>query len=401
MFDTTQALAKRELLLPSILKDRLIDEEDHFRLMNPLDRCKLAFEEILKEDLPSKKSIRALIESCRNLIQYLTLLEGKDSKGQLELFDSILQLKNQIRASLIAPGTKTLKGPKPNKIKYLNEKDQTLLRRELKSIRENILKNYFHVRLIEDWKIVKALKEHLEAKELKGEFIHEKQFLKQQLRIWERKLEQGKPISIPKWYHLTESEETQKKIVEFHILFMKKRDYPGAFVSSYPAEEFGAFAIVLSNYIEKTSVQEAESKKKIYPKYTFALDLESIKYSDRQEILQGIKQQQPKIWMGFQKGRNTMQDGCNKGTEGIPILKSKRVQDGGVCYYEDTSLSFIYMKGQRLALEEEMKKYARENRITYLRYSEAQALWNFIDEILAFTLPNNFKGKIKQIEHKS
>lgn len=401
MLDSAQLPGKRELLLPSVLKNRLVDEDARLRFMNPIESCKLAFEEIQSESANSKINIVSLIDKCKKLTQFINLIDEKEFQDKLEMCDSILKIKNQMRATLIFPNDKTLKGPAPDKICYLDIEDQFLLKKELKTIREVVLKKYFHDRLIKDSRTLKALKMHLEAKAINGEYICQETFLKWQLKKWKKKLGQGKPISIPKWYHLTDDFEKQKKIVASHILYMKKRDYPGAFVSSYPPEEFGSFAIVLSSYIETTGIRTEQQKKKIYPKYSFALDIENIKYSNCQEALQGVKQNQPKIWMGFQKGCNTMLEGSTEGTEGIPILKPKNVQEGGINYYEDTSLSFIYMQEENLNLEEEMRQYARENRISHLSYSEAQALWKLIDEALVFTLPSSWKGKIKQIDPKA
>lgn len=375
-----------------------------FKKGSPQNNVHVAFEECYKffealkiDEKPSNEAVLALISSCQKLTGALSQLDHKDTKGNQELLNAILSLKNNMRSSLIQSNGKTLKGGIPDKISHLKEADQALLKVELKKMREALLKKHFHMRIEEDRAALKLLRERLEAKEKSGQPFTEKEFLKRQLKRWERKLDQGKPISIPKWYHMTSAVGQQKRILNSEIKYMKKRDKPGAYVANYPVKEYGDFGIVLSRHIEKTSVYDNTGKKKLYPKYSFEKGIEKAKYSDH-EKLRKLDSGQPRIWLGFRRGEDTLKNET-EGTIGIPIYQKQRVEetDKPLNYYSNTTLAYIYARGQTSSVHKDIENFAKEHRIQVIKQSEAEALWLLIDETFNLTFPKDWEGKIKKI----
>lgn len=361
-------------------------DEIHQLITHHLKNAKLLFNQSdisLPQLSQTLKHIQGAIEEWQTSEKLTT-----DEKKTL---NEILELKNQIRASIFPANGKALKGPQTNKKRLVdqNKKNEKILKSTLKDMRAAVLKKRFAKRLEEDQLKLDAL-----TNKFHMQIFSESAFLANQLNRWQKKLDEGKPIAIPKWYHCTKSANTVDTILNTDILFMHKRMFAGAFVSNKPELDiYGSYCIMLSDRIEKTGTKIDDNHKTIlYP-------LEStprgnVQYRDQPLILKTDEEHRyryTKVWLGFQKGKNTLNGTI--GTEGIPIKRADQIANGSLTYYKDTTVGFIFDEYNT----SQLKKIGKERRVQVITNSESTALIKLIETTFAFSLPSDWEGKISNL----
>lgn len=288
-----------------------------------------------------QQDIEALAKTIKNLRKALLLLDPKDKKGNKALFNDILKFKKKVK--------------------------QHVDNDSLKKLQATVLKIHFSNRLLH-------LDAQLKLLENKCEELGEEDFIKSQLEVWRKKINQGKPISIPKWYHCTKSPNIIGKILQSAIHYSHQGAFPGAFVANYPATGFGSFGIAMSENIEKT----ATSRGKLLPKSSnFSNKVNYGVISPSDSIVQN------QIWLGFQSRR------------GIPIRHPKKNNDLLKYYKDNTLFSIFYDNNQSSLHIDAMKALAKKHKIQVLSLKEANTLRLFIDSTFNLSLPPAWKGKIQ------
>lgn len=360
-----------------------------FKALNPKNKMQV-------QSLADNFAIMALsidawvIAPKSNKVQY---------KKDKQLLNEILNFKNEVRAACIDKGEKGLKGNYPVGKKLLNDKDQEILKHALKFLRENVLKKYFSERLEKDQ--AKLAELHLRFKENKDKnvFNGQEAFLAKQLQRYQAKLDSGKPIALPKWYHCTKTSPILNTILQTYILYMHKGMFPGSFVANLPEFiSYGDYCIGLSEHIETTATRNPGSKTLVLPKPSQMNPgiKYPIKYSDTwiapQDNDYKNNQEGIGIWLGFQRGAATLgKGGYQVGTDGIPLKCQERVcTPKPLSYYKDTTIAFIVNKDD----EGSVAETAKMHRLQALKFEEEEALRALINATFMCTLPKAWEGKI-------
>lgn len=298
------------------------------------------------------KDIHSLTKTVRGLRKAVQLLDPKDKKGNKGLFNDILKLKKEIKENVTNDALKV----------------------HLTKLQTTVLKIHFAKRLshLDDQLVL--LENKFNAAEDEWQEVD---FIASQLKRWRKKINQGKLISIPKWYHCTKSPAVVSKIVVSSILYQHKGAYPGAFVANYPATGFGSFGLAMSEYIEKTATING----KFLPKRS---NISSTINYGVQDPANSSTQGQSQLWLGFQRRR------------GIPIKHHKKATDL-LKYYKDTTLfSIFYDKNRSLNDIQAIKAIAEKHKIQAINLDEQNALRLLLDSTFTLSLPADWKGKIKQ-----
>lgn len=370
--------------------------ENHFK------KCKQAFSTL------NKNHPNELIDAFDTLSLALegwepTLKQDNKKKYRMEkkLLNEILNLKNEVRSACMPARDKPLKGSQTFANKLLDTSHQQKLNEVLKSVRRKILKKHFNERLDNDAKKLAELQMRFIENKEKNIFKNQEVFLESQLEKWQKKIDNGKPISIPKWYHCTKNHSMLQKILDTFILYMHKGAFPGCFVANLPEHRYGNFCIAMSEYIEITGTKNPKSKNPVYPHYSQLLEGQDypIFYSDTPKAPQnsGYKnnQQGVGIWFGFQRGAKTLNRATGFGREGIPLKCLNRLNTRKpLSYYKDTTVSFIFgcFKDDTINIQSIGKK----RRIQVLSFDEQEALRSLINATFICTLPKSWENKLKQ-----
>lgn len=151
-------------------------------------------------------------------------LDDKITKKEKKTLNAVIAFKNETRASFFPAKAKPLKGPssKPIVSNAATEDEKDGLRTTLKEVRAAALKKYFHSRLESDQEQLDSLKWRFETKK---DSFKKTDFLEGQLNRWQKKIDEGKPIAIPKLYHCTKTADTVEKIFDTSILYMKQSGF--------------------------------------------------------------------------------------------------------------------------------------------------------------------------------
>lgn len=345
------------------------------------------------------ENLGVLIESCQNLKNSVDCwtLDSQITKEEKQTLNEILQFKNEARNTFFPAKDKPLKGPacEPKALRAPQE-DKDIFRQELKELRRAVLTKYFHERLELDGAKLAQLR--IRFNENKGN-LPEEQFLSDQLDRWQKKLDQGKPIAIPKWYHCTKTPLVIDSIINTDILYKHDGMYPGVFLANLPEHGYGQHCLMISDHIEKTGTKESGSDLPIYPKFSKMSQPSAIRYSDTpvapENSALNNNQDGLGIWFGFQRGKNS------GGTAGIPIQKMKRVNDGGLKYYKDTTLGFIYSNKDPYSYHQnnnpkELEPIGQKYRVQVIQQKEAEAMRTLINATFFCTLPTSWEGNLQQ-----
>ncbi len=364
----------------------LTRDEAHQAIKQHLGACKLLIND------PSQHAL--LAQTCEELKSTVALwqLDSTISKDEKKTLNDILALKNQIRNSLFPQKNSPLKGIQTAQIQTnLSDQDKTNLRKTLKDMQRACLRKYFNERLKADKFQLDALKNRFQLHGASS--FSESQFLQNQLDLWQKKLNEGKPIAIPKWYHCTKASDTMDTILKTDILFMHQGAYPGAFVSNKPEHlSYGSYCFMLSEHIEKTATKQKGRNTPLYPKQSSFYG--EIHYNNTPKIAKSSSrinnQGDVSIWLAFQRGYHTFNSNTRRGTEGIPICRDARIQSGNLKYYQDTTVGFIYSSNEDPALQ----KIGQDRRVQVITYNEATALQTLINATFCCTLPADWKHNI-------
>ncbi len=359
------------------------DLDPHARVKQHLANCKI---------LAKRSDVEALTEHCTALSESLKNWQIGDeiTKKEKKTLNKVIAFKNQTRASFLPQKDKPLKGGTVKPI-AINEPTEDLSC-QLKEIRATTLKKYFSKRLEADQEQLDSLKWRFETNK---DSFQKVEFLEGQLDRWQKRIDQGKPIAIPKWYHCTKTAETTEKILDTSILYMKQGAYAGAFVSNRPeVETYGNYCLMLSDRIEKTGTKEPGSKDPVYPKQSNFCDT-YLHYSDTPVPSKDQSfiplQDFISIWLGFQRGKKTLSFWTGWGTEGIPMERQGQIKNGNLKYYKDTSVAFIFSQDD----DPTLTQVGQQTRVPVLKYDEAEALRSLISATFYFTLPSDWEGNIK------
>lgn len=354
-------------------------------LKNAFENCKNAYVNI-------KKSPEKFIKECSKLSSLIAAEEENET-----LLNEILNFKNEVRAACLPANEKALKGPSSFAKVKLDPQDQDALKVELKKIREAALKKHFKVRLEKDEKQLNQLKEQWEILKV-GKSKDETKFVDSQLKRWEKKLKEGKPLSLPKWTHFTGSDAVRELILKSGVLFDDKT-MGGAFVASPPAFGYGQFGLTFSSHIEDTATNDPIDKK-VYPIVTNRENIHGIQFDDENQPamigeISGIRII-PTLWLGFQRGKNAP-DGEKIG---IPINRQKTIESAqALNYYKDTTLSYIFnMKDETQAASvdetKESRGFALKNRVQLLNQDDENALRDLISATFTLTLQTDWEKNV-------
>jgi hypothetical protein len=215
--------------------------------------------------------------------------------------------------------------------------------------------------------------------------------VQRQIDRWEKKHKEGKPISIPKWYHCTPDASDQKMIVESEILYAHKKDYGGAFVANYPEVSYGKYVIGLDSRIEKTGTNNGT----VPPKCSKNTYHKVIEYND-EEVL-ATSWETSLVWMGFQRGSDTVDTLTKRGTKGIPLYRKTIIESDRALEYYEGPIAFL--SRQKYWEEwpnvcDETRETARINRLQFIPYDEVLQLQQLITNTFALTFPKYWQGKI-------
>lgn len=364
------------------------------------NKCKQVFSSF-NSDNP-KELIEAFVTLSLAFAEWEPTLRTSDKKQyrlEKKLLNSILNLKNEVRAACIVAGVKPLKGNNTSQDKLLKISDQQELRETLKAVRTQILKKHFKERLEKDaLKLAELQFRFIENKE-KNLFNGQEAFIEKQLERWQHKIDQGKPIAIPKWYHCTKDLPTLQKILDTYILYMHKGAYPGCFVANIPEHGYGGYCIAMSEHIEETGTKNPKSKIPVYPNFSQLHENQAypIKYSDTwvapQDGAYKNNQQGVGIWFGFQRGARTINKSTGFGTDGIPLKSLDLLNtDKPLHSYKDTTVAFIFNQYN----DGHIQSVAMDRRIQYLSYEQVEALRSLINATFMCTLPKSWENKLKQ-----
>ena len=369
---------KAILITENFLKSKSFSLHDTVMLEKAFKGCQKAYLEI-------KHSPNNFFIKCASLSSLINKIDDHDMSKFKNLLNEILNFKNEVRAACLPRSIKRLKGPCSFSKKKLSSLDQDILRVELKKIRAAVLKKYFKIRLTKN-------KNELDQLKAKWKLIKSNQSQKAikcvetQLKVWEKKHMEGKPISLPKWYHCTKTVQIQKLIIESELLFQSKT-LPGAFVANYPVTSFGSCGLAFSSYIEKTGTKDPK-KGRVFPIQSHLSEEFLIRYADEEQPA-GFGH--PLLWLGFQRGRDAHFDPTAKKI-GIPLYRKHRVQSPQPLeYYKDTSIAFIFNFNYDIKVNE---NFALANRIKILNKTQVNALRSLVNQTFTLTLPKDWEGKI-------
>ena len=185
--------------------------DTNFEVIEVFNECEKIFTEL--QNTPSNEIIENLIIHCSHLAQALHQLNSNEDNSII--INKILNFKNNVRAYCLPAGIKPLKGLMKDQIpQSLDSSYQINLQKELKEIRAVALEKHFASRLAQDHNTLRQLKNKFASQNNFWLNHKEKDFVANQLERWEMKLIQGKPISIPKWYHCTKNPDIQRAIIE-------------------------------------------------------------------------------------------------------------------------------------------------------------------------------------------
>lgn len=376
----------------------LTKNEDIYKLIkHNLENCN-AFALLNAEDL--EESFPQFLDACQTLSLSLEewVTEGKVSKEEKKTLNEILEFKNRARSIAFPANDKPLKGSTANynPLNNVSKDDKKTLSQLLKNIRTTTLKMYFRERLDLDEK--KLVELRMRFDENKGT-LAEPQFLEDQLDRWQKKLEQGKPIAIPKWYHCTKQLDTLRTILDTQILYASGC-FPGVFVSNRPEVNgvggYGDYCLVISDHIEKVGTKEP-TKGTVYPKYSQMNQTSEypVRFSDTplapQDNAMKDNQEGVGIWFGFQRGAVHGFDPHTKlGKSGVPLERMNRIKNGSLKYYKDTTLAYVF----DIHNSDATKKMAPKRRVQVVTYKQAEAMRTLINSTFHCTLPSDWEGKL-------
>lgn len=352
---------------------------------------------LLNVDL--EENFAELLDSCQTLSLSLEswIIEGKVSPEEKKTLDEILAFKNKARSIIFPAKEKPLKGTigKFNPLISTSQEDKDTLHALLKDIRRATLTKYFHERLELDG--LKLTELRTRFNENKGT-LNEPQFLEAQLDRWQKKLDQGKPIAIPKWYHCTKQLDTLGKILDTHILYASM-GYPGVFASNRPEVNgvggYGDFCLAMGDHLEKVGTKEPGSGT-VYPKYSKKNQSYTapIQYSDvplaPQDNALKNNQEGIQLWVGFQRGAHTLNPHTQYGTAGVPLERMERIKNGCLKYYKDTTLSFVFDIHDQAGTQ----KLGQQKRVQVITYAQEEALRSLINSTFHCTLPTEWQNKM-------
>lgn len=359
----------------------------------------------LLEDL--EDNFQELLISCQDLSLSLEswIVEGKVTPEEKQTLNEILLFKNKARSIIFPPKDKPLKGTlgKFNPLISTSQDDKETLKALLKDIRRSTLTKYFHERLGLDG--LKLTELRIRFNENKGT-LEEPKFLEEQLDRWQKKLDQGKPIAIPKWYHCTKHLDTLKTILNGHILYASGC-YPGVFVSNRPEVNgvggYGDFCMAISEHIEKVGTKEP-GKGTVYPKHSQMNQNTAypIHFSDTplapQDNAMKNNQEGVGIWFGFQRGAHTLNLSKSiLGTAGVPLERMERIKNGSLKYYRDTTLAFVF----DIHDQKGTQKLGQEKRVQVVTYKQAEAMRTLINATFHCTLPSDWQGKLTSFRNRA
>lgn len=366
----------------------------------------------------SEKAVRGLADQlailalCVGGWEMSSKVNKAQYKKDKQLLNDILNFKNEVRAACLDKGEKALKGNYASGTKLLKKNDQELLRAPLKDVRTSVLKKYFSARLEMDGKKLANLQARFLENQGKGVFTDEDSlFLDSQLKRYQRKLDSGKPIAFPKWFHCTKTDDTLKKILDTYILYMHKGMFPGSFVANLPELDiYGNYCIVLSDHIEKTATRNPgdKNKKLVLPtptkmdgkfegKITFSDVSIAPEDNDYKNHQAGVG-----IWLGFQRGAATLNPLTKWGTDGIPLKCKERVNTHKpLSYYKDTTVAGVVFREDKFAstMEKNANAKAFSNianaaRVQHMKFDEEEALRALVNATFVCTLPKAWDGKL-------
>lgn len=372
----------------------------HDNIKSCYNNCLLAFDNLNKHK--SKKELAKLLANCNLLTESLESwksipydAEDPSSKEEKQTLNNVLIFRDQVRAALYPKKEKPLRGGHPSKTINLPPAANTeldKLKNVLKGIRLHVLTRYFKERLEFDEAKLNLLVGRFS--DINHKFtLEEQKFLENLLDYWQERLAKGKPIAIPKWFHCTKTVGIVGKILDSFILYMHQGGYPGSFVSTQPeiGAEYGDYCLMLSEMIEKTGTKEKKGIPTVFPKYTNFDNPQYAVYSDAPVPVEDFNQIRPKIWVGYQRGAETLDKITKIGTDGIPLRRKDRVQKGGLKYRKDTSLAFVY----HINDDPNLNKTASERRVKVITRSQAEALIKLINWSFALSIPESWENNFQ------
>lgn len=357
---------------PTTLPDLNSEDLKHYNGSDPLTIARQQYEElrILFENVKEFNDddmILDLTNACALLNASLEDLNPKSKKTNKPVIQNLLILIRKI------------------KIWNKNGPKNPGLSEVLKELRTTALKKHFLKRLDPLATKVSQLKERFEAH--KHHLSNPDQFLEKQLEHWDKKLANGKPIAIPKWYHCTKIENVGS-ILDSSIKYLQQKLYPGAFVSNKP--EFGKYGeqgFALSEHIEKTATRDPITRKKhaIFPKYSNQTG--TIHYgpvADNLEQMYINKQASTEIWLGFQIDPT-----------GIKMQRPNKSTDP-LGYYKDTTIAFLFWHTNVVPSTDiaNLKSIASARKLQAISTTELDALRELINCTFPCNLPKEWQGNL-------
>ncbi len=360
-----------------------------------------------------EKKFADFADACQMLNYTLDTWELKDpiTKEEKQAINEILNFKNAARSTIFpAKGNQPLKGDGHvyNPLNSVKKEDKDALKTTLSEIRTNVLKKYFRERLELDGGKLAQLVQRF--KENEGT-LPEADFLRDQLARWQKKIDHGKPIAIPKWYHCTKTLNVLTNILDTHLLYASGC-FPGVFVSNRPEVNgvggYGDYCLTISEHIEKVGTKEpgkpgilGKAKQTVYPKYSqmnqshqYPIHYSDIPLAPQDNVLQN-NQDQIGIWFGFQRGAHTLAHnptlGMRIGTEGVPLERIERIKNGSLKYYKDTTLCYIF----KIYDEPSLNTMAEKRRVQVVSYKQAEAMRTLINGTFHCTLPASWQGNLQ------
>ena len=389
-----------ESLNKSSLSNNNLSKDSYNSIKHAFKGCRMLYNQLIQE--ASKRNIQQLMDQiivltcCMEDWELSSKINRADFKKEKSLLNEILNFKNEVRAACLDKKDKSLKGDYLEGTHLLDAENQELLKIALKNLRGCILNKYFSVRLEKDKARLAELQ--LRFSENKGQLSFEGQgvFLQTILDRWQKKLDQGKPINIPKWYHCTKTNDVLQTILDSYILYMHQGFFAGCFTANFPEWMYGSYCIAMSDHIEKTGTHNPGSDEIVYPQFTKWIEEQTIHYSDELvPSLDGNLNDQNagiSLWLGYQRGAKTLGlGGKDKGTEGIPLkLTSRFKSKKPLSYYKDTTVAFIVS----LHKDSSIEQIARERRIQAYQFEQVEALRLLVNSTFKCTLPKTWENKL-------
>ena len=303
--------------------------------------------------------LESLIEKIDHLATSIMWLDREDKKSNKALLLDILKLKAKIKHCFA---------------------DNAELKDSLKNLQSSVLKMHFAKRLDRMDTMLTHLENRFDMH--KEMFGNHQEFIENQLQIWRTRLNAGKPISIPKWYHCTKTSALVITIADSRIKYMHKGAFPGAFVSNKPETTYGNYGIAMSDTIEKTGTRVRNKKYAKLPKKSSWLG--NVKFGevhDDDDLEFKNKQHSTTTWLGFQK------------RSGIPLKKSKKINNP-LIYYKDTSVAYIFYQSTSQDIKK-IEAFGKKRKISVISYDQIQALRSLINATYELALPECWEGNIR------